>query len=63
MMLLPTCVSTLVLLDQILLTLYVVSTLIYTFEAKAPVEAMYFPKIRVLIHLVKIKECVSLSQG
>ena len=33
MMLLPTCVSTLVLLDQILLTLYVVSTL--TFEAHA----------------------------
>ena len=36
MMLLPTCVSTLVLLDQILLTLYVVSlsTLIY----KAPIN-------------------------
>ena len=34
MMLLPTCVSTLVLLDQILLTLYVVSTHIY----KTPID-------------------------
>ena len=61
MTLLPTCVSTLVLLDQlILLTLHVVSTLIY----KTPIDySMYFSKILALIHLAKIKERVSLIQG
>ena len=58
MMLSPECVSTLVQLDQIQLTTLVV--IFKSFEAINLYSC--FQQILVLVHLVKIKECVSQAQ-